>query len=135
MGFRFSKRSVDNMNGVHPDLIRVAYTALRHTKYDFGINESSVRTIEEQRDSVESGKSKTMNSRHVKGNNACGLSCAIDFNVYVNGKTTWDIKYFRKVMQAFVTAAIEEGVYIELGGLWENFIDGPHIELSRKVYA
>ncbi len=130
--FKFGKRSEQNVKGVHPDLIRVARTALKYTKYDFGINGSSVRTLAEQRKLVADGKSKTMNSRHIPENQDCGLSCAVDVNVYVNGAITWKIKYFRKVMQAFVTAAIEEGVQIELGGLWESFVDGPHIQLTRK---
>ena len=55
----------------------------------------------------------------------------LDIAVYVNGKITWDIKYYRKVAQAFFKAAIELNVQIEWGGLWETFIDGPHYQLAR----
>lgn len=132
--FKLSKKSKTNMALVHPDLVEVVERAIELTPYDFGINSTTFRTHEEQAHLVATGKSKTMNSRHVPDNNECCLSCAIDFNVYVGGKLTWDIKYFRKVAQAFVTAAIEKGIDIELGCLWESFVDGPHIELSRRLY-
>lgn len=136
MSFQFSKRSMVNMKGMHPDLIRVLHRAIEITPYDFGVNESSVRTMDDQRKLVAIGKSQTLNSRHVKSNNACNLSCAVDINVYdEHGNLTWEIGYYHKVAQAFVTAAIELGIQIELGCLWKSFVDGPHIELSRKVYA
>ncbi len=132
--YKLSQNSIDNMSEVHPDLVQVAKLAIKKTKYDFGINHSSVRTMDQQAHLVNTGKSKTMKTRHVPDNNECGMSCAIDVNVYVNGEITWDIKYFRKVAQAFVTAAIELGVDIELGCLWESFVDGPHVALSRRAY-
>lgn len=134
--FKLSKKSEDNMVGMHPDLIKVIRLALELSSYDFGVNSTSVRTMEEQKKLLASGVSKTLNSRHVKSNNSCNLSCAVDINVYnEEGKLTWEIGYFRKVAQAFVTAAITLGIQIELGCLWKSFVDGPHIQLSRKVYA
>jgi len=132
--FKLSDRSESNLIGVHPDLTRVVYRAIEITPYDFGINGSSVRTMKEQKRLFSEGKSQTMNSRHVIENNECHFSCAIDFNVYVNNKITWDVKYFRKVAQAFVTAAIELSIPIELGVLWESFVDGPHVQLSKEFY-
>lgn len=132
--FKLSERSLANLENVHPDLVIVTKRAIEISKYDFGINGSTFRTAEDQAELVSAGKSKTMKSRHVPDNNECCLSCAVDINVYVGGRITWDIKYFRKVAQAFVTAAVEHGVQIELGCLWESFVDGPHIELSWRLY-
>lgn len=132
--FQLSTTSRKNMYGCHPDVIRLVNRAIEITPYDFGINSSTVRSVAEQMKLVADGKSKTMSSRHIPANNECNLSCAVDINVYVNGKITWDIGYFRKVNQAFVTAAIELGIQIELGCLWRTFVDGPHIQLSKKVY-
>jgi len=109
-------------------LIRVAKKAIQYSKYDFGISEG-LRTKERQNVLVRQGKSKTFNSRHLA--NEDGKSEALDFKVYVNGKVSWDIKHFRPVMQAFIRAAIEEGVQIEFGGLWESFVDGPHVQLRK----
>ena len=128
MTFKFSQRSLDKLSTCHEDLGRVAFLALKYSPYDFGITEG-VRTIEKQREYFDAGKSKTMNSRHLENKN--GVSEALDIAVYVNGKLTWDIKYYRKVAQAFFRAAIELNVQIEWGGLWESFLDGPHYQLAR----
>ena len=64
--FHFSMRSLLNLSGVHGDLIRVCMLALQTTPIDFVVV-SGVRTLEEQKALVESGKSKTMKSRHLFG--------------------------------------------------------------------
>lgn len=126
---RFSQRSKDKLATCDEALERVATLALKYSPYDFGVTEGA-RTIERQRELFDSGKSKTMNSRHLE--NDKGDSEALDIAVYINGKITWEIKYYRKVAQAFFQAAIDLGVQIEWGGLWENFVDGPHFQLKRK---
>ncbi|AZU97850.1 D-alanyl-D-alanine carboxypeptidase [Vibrio phage LP.2] len=125
---RFSQSSLDKLAQAHPDLERVAVLALKYSKYDFGITES-LRTIERQQELFKEGKSQTMNSRHLPNEN--GVSEAIDIKVYVGGQVVWEHRYFRRVIQAFVKAAIELGVQLEFGGLWETFIDSPHIQLPR----
>lgn len=130
MAWKLSKRSQLNLQKVHPDLVRVVYRALELSPYDFGITEG-LRTLETQKQYVEEGKSKTMNSRHLEQED--GYSHAIDISVFAP-KLTWEHKHFRKVIQAFVTAAIEEGVQLRFGGLWENFLDSPHIELNKEYY-
>ena len=131
MSYRFSQNSLDHLDGVHPDLVRVAHRALSITPYDFGIIEG-VRSKEEQKQEVDDGDSSTMNSLHLIQDD--GYSHAIDFAVWVNGSITWEIGYYRKVIQAFFTAAIEENVQIKSGGLWRTIVDGPHIELNREYY-
>ena len=129
MSFKFSNSSIKRLEGVHPELVRVVKRALELSPYDFGITEG-VRDLETQKEYVNAGKSQTMNSKHlVQGD---GYSHAIDFAVYVNGKLTWEIGYYRKVVQAFFTAAIELGVQIDSGALWRTFVDGPHIELKGQ---
>lgn len=126
---RFSKSSLNRLSMAHDDLERVAVLALKYSKYDFGIT-CSLRTIEEQEQFVKEGKSQTMKSRHLP--NEQGVSEAIDIKVYVGGQVVWEHRYFRQVIQAFVRAAIELGIQLEFGGLWETFIDSPHIELARS---
>jgi hypothetical protein len=89
----------------------------------------------QQLELIAAGRSKTENSRHVPENNECGLSCAVDVVIYDEaGVVTWEIGYFRKVAQAWITAAIERGTQVELGCLWKSFVDGPHIQLGRRFY-
>ena len=124
---RLSAISQVKLHNVHPALVRVVKRALKMSKYDFGIT-CGVRTLEEQQELFDNGDTQTMNSKHLI--QVDGTAHAIDFVVWVDGKISWNSKYYRKVMQAFISAAIEEEVQIELGGLWESFIDGPHIQLS-----
>lgn len=121
--WKLSKRSLDNLVGVHPDLQSIVRRALELSPYDFGISEG-VRTLERQIELVKARKSRTMASRHLTGH-------AVDFFVLFQGKVTWEFRYYEAVSKAFKLAAEELGVKINWGGDWKNFKDGPHIELAR----
>lgn len=131
MAYRFSQNSLNNLEQVHPDLVDVAHRAIELTPYDFGITQG-LRTVEEQEKLVAAGKSQTMNSRHLMQDD--GYSHAIDIAVYTRNGLTWEVGYYRKVVQAFFTAAIEKNVQINSGVLWRTFVDGPHIELNPEYY-
>lgn len=125
--FKLSKRSKSRLVGVHPDLVKVVFRAIQITPYDFGISEG-LRTEALQAHYVARGKSTTYHSKHLEQPD--GYGHAIDFYVLrPDGKVTWEHGYYRKVIQAFFTAAIELNVQIEAGGLWQSFVDGPHIQL------
>lgn len=129
--YKFSNRSLGKLEGVHPDLVKVCKRAIEISSYDFGITDG-VRDLETQRKYVSEGKSQTIDSKHLVQDD--GYGHAIDFAVYVDGKVTWEIGYYRKVVQAFFTAAIELGVQIEAGAMWLTLADGPHIQLNGNYY-
>ncbi|HGW3687168.1 TPA: M15 family metallopeptidase [Proteus mirabilis] len=125
--FRLSKRSEENLRGVHPDLVKVVHRALEITDIDFMVIEGK-RNEARQRQLVASGKSQTMNSRHITGH-------AVDCAPLVNNQIPWnDWSYFKKVADAMMQAAKELGVDIEWGGNWKTFKDGPHFQLTHKTY-
>lgn len=126
MGFKFSKRSLDNMKDVHPDLVAVMHRALEITPVDFVVIEG-LRSVTRQKALVESGASRTMNSRHLTGH-------AVDVAAWVDG-VRWDWPLFDVIAVAVKQAAKELGVAIVWGGDWATFRDGPHFELDRRVYA
>lgn len=140
--YKLSKRSKSNLEGVHPDLVKVIERAIKITPIDFGVSEG-VRTVERQRELVATGKSTTMRSKHIPrymepeefGTWGSGeYGCAVDLFVIVDGKVTWEHKHFRKVIQAVFTAAIDLGVQVEAGALWRDFLDSPHIQLNLGYY-
>lgn len=131
MAYKLSRRSLSHLDGVHPDLVKVVKRAIELTPYDFLVHEG-LRDIETQREYYESGASTTMNSRHLKQSD--GYAHAVDLYVLIGNKQTWEHKYFRKVVQAIMTAAIELGVQLEAGALWRDFLDSPHFQLNRKYY-
>lgn len=133
-GFKFSQRSLNNMNEVHPDLRKVAERAIELTEIDFGVTEGK-RAIDRQFNLVADRKSKTYNSRHMHG-------MAIDIMAYVNGKGTWETKYYYTISKAFLRAAGELSTPIRWGGDWdmdgkstdERFLDLVHYELLKSKY-
>lgn len=126
MAFVLGQRSIDRLKGVHPDLVKIVKLALTKVDRDFTVGEG-LRTIETQRKYVAEGKSKTMNSRHLTGH-------AVDLWPLVDGKVTWDWKYYYPLADAMKEAAKELGVPLEWGGDWTSFKDGPHFQLPFKQY-
>ena len=72
MSFYLGKHSLENLRGVHPDLVKVVKRAIHLTKVDFKVIEGK-RTEACQRQLVVNGKSQTMNSRHLTGH---AVDCA-----------------------------------------------------------
>ena len=66
MAFKLSQRSMNNLEGVHEDLVRVVKRALEITEVDFMVLEG-LRSVTRQAELVKSGASTTMNSRHLSG--------------------------------------------------------------------
>ena len=124
--FVLSKKSLDRLTGVHPDLVRVVKRAIEITTVDFAVLEG-VRSKARQEQLVKAGASQTMNSRHITGH-------AVDLGAYVSGSVRWDWPLYHKIADAMKQAAAEVGVPIEWGGDWRTFKDGPHFQLPHKEY-
>ena len=124
---RYSKRSLTNLRGIHPDLRRVIDRALQESPLDFTVIEG-LRTEARQRQLVASGASQTMNSRHLTGH-------AVDLlPIGPDGKAAFAWPLYHKLGPAVEAAAKAEGVQITWGGRWSKFRDGPHFELKRDAY-
>ncbi len=126
MAFTFSQRSLDNLKGVHPDLIKVVRAALAISSIDFGIIDG-LRTLERQKELFAAGKSQTMHSRHLGG-------FAVDFAAYVDGKLSWDEPLYAQIAAAMKKAAHDLGVPVKWGGDWVSFKDSDHLELDHVAY-
>lgn len=126
-GFKPSKRTIHNLEGVHPDLVKVCLEGMSISFVDFTVTEG-LRGIERQKALVADGKSQTMNSRHLTGH-------AFDIVCYdEEGNVTWEMDYYRRAADAILKAANKLNVEAEWGGNWKSFVDGPHFQLSRKHY-
>ncbi|GAA3704241.1 hypothetical protein GCM10022421_08840 [Oceanisphaera sediminis] len=129
--FRLSKRSEQNLQGVHPDLAAVVHKALSLTFVDFMVTEG-VRTPERQRQLVKKGASQTLNSLHLP--QADGYAHAVDLAAWV-GEVRWDWPLYHKIADAMKMASSELGIPIEWGGDWSTLKDGPHFQLPRGYGA
>ena len=131
MKYKLSKRSRNNLKHVHPDLILVVGLAITYTEIDFGVIEG-IRTKDRQKELVDSGDSKTMNSRHLANDE--GICFAVDLAAYLHGTLSWAWDLYEKIAIAMKRAARELGISIEWGGDWNSFKDGVHFQLPRKLY-
>ena len=123
MPYKLGSRSLQNLSGVHPDMVAVVKRAIEITEKDFTVIEG-IRNINRQRELVKTGKSTTMNSRHLTGH-------AVDIAPW---PISWDWDEFYPIADAMKQAAEELEIDLEWGGDWKNFPDAPHWQLSRKTY-
>ena len=127
MSFELSRRSLDRLNGVHPDIVAVIRLAIKKTEVDFTVLEG-LRSLDRQRDLFARGASKTMNSRHLTGH-------AVDIAPFVDGEVSWHWPNYHQLAPIIKEAAEELGVDIEWGGDWKSFKDGPHWQLPWAEYG
>lgn len=133
--FRFSRKSLDNLQGVNLRLSQVVYRALEITDIDFAVT-SGLRTAAQAAANRAKGTSYIKHSKHEDG-------LAVDLTPYVNGKPVEgkesDWPYFYQLSKWMFQAASELGIKIEWGGnwekvkvngKWESFKDGYHYQLS-----
>ncbi|MEB6558774.1 M15 family metallopeptidase [Acinetobacter baumannii] len=126
MTYKLSQKSLSNLKGVHPDLIKVVKRAIELTECDFTITEG-LRTKERQAQLLKEKKTTTSNSRHLTGH-------AVDLAAWVDNTISWDWKYYEQIADAMKKAASELKIPIEWGGDWKTFKDGPHFQLPFKQY-
>ena len=124
--FKLGRRSVERLQGVHPDLVKGVERAIEMSPVDFTVLEG-LRSPERQQTLVASGASQTLNSRHITGH-------AVDLGAWVDNQVDWSWPLYHKIANAMKAAANELGVAIVWGGDWKTFKDGPHFELDRKYY-
>lgn len=124
--FHFSKRSLDNLAGLHPDIQAIFHEALRITDIDFVVIEG-LRTVERQRELFNQRPrvTTTMKSRHLDGFAADACPYPIDWD---------DIAKFVQLSEIIKQAAVNLGLKIQWGGDWSGFPDSPHWQLSHQAY-
>jgi len=111
MMFRLGSRSWRNMQGLHPNIGFMVTEAIKITPVDFTVFEG-VRTMEKQREYVESGASKTMDSYHLYG-------LAVDLVPFISGSVRFEEMPMRKVVEACKSVIVAHGLGIENGwDLW-----------------
>jgi peptidoglycan L-alanyl-D-glutamate endopeptidase CwlK len=154
MGFSLSNRSLDKLEGVHPNLVAVVKRAIEVTDVDFGVT-YGVRTLQEQEELYNSGRSQTMKSKHLIQED--GYSHAVDLVAHFGSDVSWELNVYDNICDAMAIAAEELEVPIKWGAAWSEgdirfyedtaedamnayidlrrsqgrrpFLDGPHFEM------
>jgi peptidoglycan L-alanyl-D-glutamate endopeptidase CwlK len=99
-------------------LIDVTKLIAKATELGFVVTGGELfRTIEQQEIYVKTGRSKTMNSIHLK-------RCAIDLNFFKDGKLTYDKGLLQPVGDYWESLNAKN----QWGGNWRSFKDVPHFQ-------
>ena len=108
--FRLSRRSLDRLKGIHPDLEAIVKRAITITRIDFGVIQG-LRTMEEQEKLYACGASRTMKSKHLSG-------LAVDLMAYIGSRASWELNLYDDISDAMKQAAIEQNVPLRWGAAW-----------------
>lgn len=112
MAFKLSARSLRKLEGVEKDLVNVVLEAIKLTKVDFGVT-YGLRTLEEQKELYESGRSQTMKSKHLDGR-------AVDLVAYFGSNVSWELNVYDDICDGMAEAARNNGVAIKWGAAWSE---------------
>lgn len=136
---RFSKRSLDNLIGVHPLLAKVMHESIKDSPIDFTITEG-VRTVQRQQDLYAQGRTKpgkiVTNVDGVKNKSdhqpkADGYGHAVDLYPFINGRVDVNGVNELKIIAAHILSVAKRlGVPVEWGGNWTKLKDYPHFGLK-----
>ncbi len=130
--FSLGDRSLQRLQGTHPDLIRVVQRAIGLTLVDFTVIQG-LRTLAEEQANVASGASTTLHSRHLL--NKQGFGCAVDLAAWVDSAVAYSpLQLYDQIVLAMKTAAAAENVPIEAGADWQTFRDYGHFQLPWATY-
>lgn len=161
-GRSYSSRSRRNLRGCEPVIGEFARRLLIVSPTDLSILSSTLRSVEQQREFVRKGVSRTMKSKHLP--NERGLSEAVDIGIYIPGVNVWKIQgvydMYEDLHEAAQSVARDMDLDIRSGICWQNlntdksfddllweyrsgkrrqskrpFFDGPHFEIIGKNYA
>lgn len=136
--FKFSKKSLKKLEGLHPNLQNFFMELIKISPYDFSITQG-IRTAEEQNKLYQQGRTMpgkivtNCDGYKLKSNHQTksdGLGHAGDIAVLVNNKITWEKKYYKEV--AISARILMQKYNIEWGGDWKSFKDLPHFEYKGE---
>ena len=112
MSFVLGRHSKTQLVGLYPDLGFLFTEGIKITKQDF-ILFDGVRTDAQQRALYDRGVTKTLKSYHLRG-------LAGDAVPWVNGRPSWEEKYFPPLIKALKEVIKAHGLDIENGfDLWK----------------
>lgn len=135
----FGSRSIKNLEGVHPSLVRVMTEAIKNSPIDFTITEG-VRTVQRQQELYLKGRTmpgpKVTNADGVRNKSnhqtkSDGYGHAVDLYPYINGAVQINAVNELKIIAIHIKkVAYELGIGIKWGGDWKSPYDPPHFELA-----
>lgn len=142
MVYKLSNKSKERLATCDIRLQKVIEKAITESEIDFGVT-CGHRTIAEQQKLYAQGRTTKgsivtqLDGVKKKGKHNYTPSLAVDVVAFIDGKVSWEGKYYHTISKAILKAAKDLGIKIRWGGDWdgdgitsdEKFIDLPHFEL------
>ena len=116
-----SKLSLERLEGVDERLKTVVIECAARCPFPFNVSEG-LRTVEQQREYVKQGKSRTMNSKHLTGK-------AVDLYPLTMNRKQVDWSRFEELADLMFQVAKDQDTEIVWGGNWKTLVDKCHFEL------
>ncbi|MDV4070305.1 hypothetical protein CMT45_01075 [Elizabethkingia anophelis] len=146
MIYKLGERSLKNLEGVHPNLVKVIKAAIANSPIDFTITEG-LRSDQRQKDLYAQGRTKPgmrvtnkdgiksiSNHQDMADGKRDGLGKAVDLYPFFLGKVQINhpdtIKNLKLIATHIKSVAKELGIGIVWGGDWKSPYDPPHFELK-----
>lgn len=145
--YAFSKTSLNNLHNVHPQLVQIVHDTMSLQVMDFSVREG-VRTIDRQTELFKSGRSKTMNSKHLIQPD--GYAHAVDLypspidmtavNDVRSPKHVKEVIRFGVLTGLMLSCAKRRGIIVVNGIDWDgdgetldhSFFDAPHFQIMLR---
>ena len=118
-----SELSMKRLEGVDERLKVIVIECAARCPYPFNVSEG-LRSIDQQREYVRQGKSRTMNSKHLTGK-------AVDLYPLTMNRKQVDWSRFEDLADLMFQVASDQGTEIVWGGHWKTFVDKCHFELKN----
>ncbi len=139
MTFRLGKNSKKNLQGVHPDIVKLVEAVIKISPVDFTIlNDGGLRTAAMQMKLFKRGASKldgrNRKSKHQK--QASGFGEAVDLVPWV-GSPRWEWPLIYPIAGCMAYTAREMDIDLRWGGVWDMEMDdyAPRSLNSPESYA
>lgn len=136
MNYKLSQRSYDRLKGIDPILLDIITEGIKQSPFDFGIPMyGGYRTTAEQQKLYSKGRTSAgkkvtwVDGVNKKSYHQSGK--AFDIYAYVDGKASWDKKYYEPIARHLQKVAKEcYNIKLEWGGDWTKFKDLPHFQIK-----
>lgn len=119
--FAFGKTSLDRLSHLMSPLRDCFMLAITMSEVDMMMVQT-IRSLAEQTRNVANGASRTMKSKHLP--QADGFAHAGDVAAFVNGKISWEEKWYAEIAYAMDKAATKLGVaeHVRWGAAWDRVL-------------
>ena len=138
--FKLSEKSIDRLAGVHDDLVKVVFNAIKISTVDFMVLEG-LRSVARQRELYAQGRTKegkivtwTMNSTHLRGH-AVDLGAVVN-GKYIGGDTKEELLLYDRIADAMLESAAKINIPLVWGVKKKDgtITDKGHFNLNEKFY-